>query len=134
MDDVQESNSYGSYTINESQAASILNKAYAQATGSSFMDDLDKKTASPYFSGLAQGIPVIGLFCNDTTKAEAFAKLDGDKASFKDKVKEYLGAATTGAATGAAVGLCSFVPFGPIAGAAIGAGVSVVQTLLKDLF
>ena len=138
LDDAQESNSYSNYTINESQAASILNKAYAQATGSSFMDDLDKKTASPVLSGLAQGIPVVGLlFANDTTKAEAFAKLDGDKVSFKDKAKEYLGAATSGAAAGAAIGTATgawTLGAATVVGAGIGAIVGVGQAILKDLF
>ncbi|MBQ7287139.1 MAG: hypothetical protein IJW73_05200 [Candidatus Gastranaerophilales bacterium] len=138
MEDAQESNSYGNYTINESQAASILNKAYANVTGSSFMDDLDKKTASPFWSGLVQGIPLVGLFCNDTTKAEAFAKLDGDKVSFKDKFKEYLGAAASGAATGAAFGAVSgfglaSAPFAGV-GAVIGGIIGFGQAVCKDLF
>ena len=138
LDDAKESNSYGNYVINDSQAASILNKAYEQATGNSFLDDLDKKTASPFWSGLVQGIPVIGLFCNDTTKAEAFAKLDGDQVSFKDKFKEYLGAAASGAATGAAVGAVSgfglaSAPFAGV-GAIGGAIVGFAQAVLKDIF
>ena len=138
MEEAQESNSYGNYTINESQAASILNKAYANVTGSSFMDDLDKKTASPFWSGLVQGIPLVGIFCNDTTKAEAFAKLDGDSVSFKDKIKEYAGAAASGAATGAAIGAVSgfglaSAPFAGV-GAVVGGLIGIGQAILKDLF
>ena len=134
FDEIKSSNTYGNVTINDSQVATIMSNAYAAATGTDLTDALDKKTASPFMSGLLQGIPLIGLFCEDTTEAEAYAKLDNDKVSVKDKAKEYLGAAASGAAAGAGIGCLSCIPFGPVVGAAIGAGVGVVQTFLKDIF
>ena len=44
-------------------------------------------------TGFKQAIPIIGLFCNDTSEAEALAKLTGEEVSFKDKALEFLGLA-----------------------------------------
>ena len=138
FDEIKSSNTYGNVTINDSQVATIMANAYATATGTDLTDALDKKTASPFMSGLLQGIPLVGLFCEDTTEAEAYAKLDNDKTSAKDKVKEYFGAAASGAAAGAGIG--AVLGMGAVSwlsapvGAAIGAGIGVVQTFLKDIF
>ncbi len=137
FDEIKASNSYGNKVIDDYQVASIMANAYESATGVELADALDKKTTSPLLSGILQGIPLIGLFCEDTTSAEAYAKLDNEKTSFKDKGLEYGGAMASGAAVGAAIGgFCGAGVFSWATagiGAAIGAGVGALQTFLKDI-
>lgn len=137
FDEIKSTNTYGNKTITDSQVTTIMSNAYQNATGTEITDALDKKTSSPFASGLLQGIPIIGMFCQDTTSAEAYAKLDNDKVSAKDKAFEYAGAMSSAAATGAAIGTAVggwAFGAGTVIGAAIGAGVGFVQTFLKDIF
>ena len=136
FDEIKASNSYGNKTIDNYQVQTIMSNAFISATGCDITDAVDSKTAKPIVSGLLQGIPIIGLFVEDTTRAEAYAALDNENVSFKDKAKEYGGAMASGAAAGAAIGTAlgswSF-GIGTAVGAAIGAGVGALQTFLKDI-
>ena len=131
FEEVKASNTAGGEILNDSQTASIMSNAYAYATGSSLMTQVSDKTSSPIWSGLVQGLPIIGMFCEDMTTAEAMAKMEGEKPTFGEKLQEYAGAAASGAAAGAALGL---VTFGPIVGAIGGAIWGAGQVLLKDMF
>lgn len=129
FDNIKTSNSYGNYQIDDYQVATIMANSYAGATGNDIISALDKKTTSPFISGIMQGIPVIGwFFAEDTTSAEAYAKLDNDKVSKMDKAKEYAGAIASGAAIGTAIGGWTF-GIGTLIGGAAGA----VSVFLKDL-
>ena len=134
FEDVKYSASNYGYSLTDSNVETILNNAYVAATGSTLLDSVNKTTASPFLSGLAQGVPVVGwIFANGVTTAEATSQLADQNTNWKDKVAEYTGAAMSGAASGAIIG--SFIPvIGTGIGAGIGAVAGCVSTLLKDLF
>ena len=135
LDDIKSTTSNYSYFLTDSNVETILNNAYVNATGSTLLDAVDKSSASPFLSGLSQGIPIIGWFVNGDTKAEATSKLAGTNVNWKDKVAEYAGAAASGAATGAIIG--NFIPIpciGAGIGALVGAAVGCLSTFIKDVF
>ena len=139
FDDVQSSTTNYGYTLTDSQVESILNSAYQNATGSTLLTTVDKTTSSAFATGLAEGIPLIGLFVNGTSRAEATAKLAGQSTDLKDKFVEGLGAVISNAGTYAAAGaaICGLpsggigaVP-GAIIGGLAGAAVGILKTIFK---
>lgn len=93
MNDVEASSSNYRYSINESQIQSAIKTAYESTTGSSLVNEIEDNTASSFWTGFKQSIPIFGLFCNDTSDAEALAKMTGTEVSTKDKVLEFAGLA-----------------------------------------
>ena len=137
LDDVVSQSQNSGYTISKAQAASILNNAYANVSGASMVQSISDNTSGSFTTGFKSGIPLIGLFTNGTSDDEAMAKTSGQPVSVKDKVAEYGGAITSGAATGAAIGTAIggwAFGTGTIIGAAIGGAVGAVQTFIKDIF
>ncbi len=123
---------YG-YELSDGQITSILNQAYANATGSSFVSSINKETHSPFITGLIEGIPVVGWFLNGSSDAEAISKVAGTKTRFIDKAAEVAGGLVTGIAGGAAAGAAIGAIGGPI-GAVGGAVVGGVASVLKCIF
>ena len=126
FEEVKETATNYGYNLSDSQIETILSNGYAGVTGSSITGAIEKNTCGALMTGVLEGIPVIGLFMNGTSEQEGMAQLSGEKTSAKDKVKEYIGAAASGAAIGSIV---SF-PVGTIIGGAVGIG----QAIIKDLF
>ncbi|MBR2069171.1 MAG: hypothetical protein IJ877_05350 [Candidatus Gastranaerophilales bacterium] len=128
-------NGYG-YELTDGQISSILNQAYQNATGNSFVNAVNEETHSPFVTGLIEGVPVVGwLFGQSHSNAEALAKTTGTKASTRDKLAEYAGAAIPGAAAlgiavakGAKIGLLTGHP---VVGALVGAAVGIVAAVIK---
>ena len=134
MDDVKESTDGYGYQLSDGQITSILNQAYANATGQSFTASAVEGAHSPFVTGLLEGIPIIGLLNRGSSDAETLSKVTGTETRFVDKVAEYAGSAIPGAAVGAAV--CTMVPIpgvGTVLGGVIGGAVGVGQAILKDL-
>ena len=129
---------YG-YELTDGQISSILNQAYYNTTGNSFINSINEETHSPFVTGLIEGVPVIGwIFGQSHSDAEALAKTTGTKTDAKAKIAEYAGAAIPGAAAlgvaikcGAKVGLLTGHPItGALVGAAIGVGVAIVKGII----
>ena len=76
-----------------SEIESILKSAYEATTGTSMLDSIEANTSGSFMTGLKQSSPIFGLFCNDTSEAEAIARLTGDEVSWKDKALEFAGMA-----------------------------------------
>ena len=133
VDDVKTTSDGYGYALSDGQITSILNQAYADATGLSFTSSVVDGSHSPFVTGLLQGIPLVGLFSRGSSDAETLSKVTGTNTRFVDKVAEYAGSAVPGAVAGFIAGQC--VPVvGPVVGAAVGAGIGVAQTFLKDVF
>lgn len=126
FEEVKETATNYGYNLSDSQIETILSNGYAGVTGTTIAGSLEKNTAGAFFTGALEGIPVIGLFMNGTSEQEAMAQLSGEKPSFKDKVKEYVGAVIPGAAAGGVIG--------GIAGAIIGGAIGLGQAIIKDKF
>lgn len=131
---------YG-YAIEEEQIPSILNQAYANATGQSFTNSAVEDAHSPFVTGFLEGIPVIGLFNKGNSDAEVLAKVNDDNTRFVDKVAEYAGSLVPGAAVGAAaVAVPALIASAPVSipavllAAGVGAAIGAGQTLIKDVF
>ena len=94
MDDIKTTTS-GNYnfSMTDSEIESILKSAYEATTGTSMLDSIETNTCGSFMTGLKQSIPIFGLFCNDTSEAEAIARLTGDEVSWKDTVLEIAGMA-----------------------------------------
>lgn len=93
FDDVKETTSNYNYELTDSEIKSILKNAYQSSTGYSILDSIEDNTSSSFWTGFKQSIPIFGLFCNDTSEAEAVAKLSGQEVSTKDKVAKFAGMA-----------------------------------------
>ena len=122
---------YG-YNLSDGQITSILNQAYANATGNSFVASVDKETHSPFLTGLLEGIPIVGLFVNGKSNAEALSKVAGTKTRFADKLAEWAGTLAAPIAAGAAIGACC-AGVGAVPGALIGGAYGIVSGTLKCL-
>lgn len=93
FDDVKETTSNYNYELTDSEIKSILKNAYQSSTGYSILDSVEDNTSNSFWTGFKQSIPIFGLFCNDTSEAEAIAKLSGQEVSTKDKVAKFAGMA-----------------------------------------
>jgi len=125
LDEVrQTANTYG-YQLSDSQIESILSKAYGTNFGTSLTNAAMEDCRSPFVTGLLQGIPIVGFFCESYSDAEVLAKTTGGQTSMMDKVKEGVGAALAGVAAGFLCGGNPIVTFG------LGAW-GVAQMLIKD--
>ncbi len=140
IDDVKESTDGYGYQLSDGQITSILNQAYANATGQSFTTSAVDGAHSPFVTGLLEGIPVIGLLNRGSSDAETLSKVTGTDTRIVDKVAEYAGSLVPGAAAGAAVVAgTALVASSPIVvpavliGAGIGAAIGAGQTFLKDV-
>ena len=137
FDDAQATANLYGYTLSDSEVESILNAAYQKTTGTTMTSAVTKNTSGAFMSGMAQGLPIVGLFMNGTNEDEALSTLSGEKNSTNSEAKEYIGAALSGAATGAAIGtaLGSWtLGAATIVGGIVGGAVGLAQTFLKDLF
>ena len=123
-------NEYG-YSLTDNQVTSIVNQAYYNTTGSTFVNTVDSETHSPFVTGLIEGIPVLGWFFGQSySDAEAIAKVSGTKVRGVDKIAEATGAIASGAAAGAAIG--AICPIGgPVIGAVIGGVAGALSCLIK---
>ena len=109
--------------LDDGQVATVLYKCGVNYS------NYESDAAGSFATGLANGIPIIGLLNSSYSQEEIKAALSGRKTKTKDFIKELAGQATSGAATGAAVGA---VLGHPLAGAGVGAFVAIVQNLAKD--
>ena len=132
FDDIKSSTSCYGYTLTDSQVESILNNAYANSTGSTLTTTIQKETSSPFWTGFVEGIPILGLFANGTSDAEATAKLAGQNTDAKDKIAEGFGAVLSNAGSYAAIGAAvgGGIP-GAIVGGLIGTAVGIFKTIVK---
>lgn len=114
MKEVEAGSSNYRYQVNEAQIQSAIKTAYESTTGSSLVNTIEDNTSNSFWTGFKQSLPIIGLFCNDTSDAEALAKMTGEEVSLKDRVLE-----VAGWAVGTAV---SWLALGPLkaAGTALG--------------
>ncbi len=117
---------YG-YKLTDSQISSIIDSAYGKQTGETFTGAVSSSGKGSFLTGLLQGIPLVGLFANSYSNAEALAEVSGNEANWKEKAKEYGGSILSGAAAGFLLSGCN--PLGAIAGGVAGLG----QNLLKGL-
>ena len=118
----QTANAYG-YQLTDAQISSALDEAYQKATGNSFTYTIADNTKSPFLTGLIEGIPVVGLFANGNSNAEALAKLDGTEVREVDKISEGIGAVLSNAGAYAAIGALGGgvgIAIGAVAGAVVG--------------
>lgn len=109
--------------LDDGQVATVLYKCGVNYS------NYESDAAGSFATGLANGIPIIGLLNSSYSQEEIKAALNGRKTKTKDFIKELAGQATSGAATGAAVGA---VLGHPLIGAGVGALVAIVQNLAKD--
>ena len=79
------------YSLTDSEIQSILKNAYEGSTGVSIVESIEANTSGSFWTGFKQSIPIIGWFCNETSEAEALAKLAGDEVTTKDKALEFAG-------------------------------------------
>lgn len=116
---------YG-YTLTDSQVSSMVDNAFGNRTGASFVQAATQDAKSPFVAGLLQGLPIVGLFSQSYSNAEALAKVTGNQTRSVDKVTEYAGSILSGAAAGfVATG------FNPI-GAVVGGVVGLFQNKIKE--
>ena len=138
IDDVQTTTGNYGYSLTDSQVSSILNDAYANATGTTLLETTEKTTSSPFVTGLIEGIPIYGLFANGKSNAEVTAKLAGQNTDIKDKIVEGIGAALSNGASYAAAGatIAGIMTGGTLApvGAAIGGGIGIAVGIIKTIF
>lgn len=120
---------YG-YTLTDSQISSMVDNAYGNRTGSSFVQAATQDAKSPFVAGLLQGIPLVGLFAQSYSDAEALSKVTGIETRGVDKAAEYAGSALSGAAVGAVIGQFA-IPI-PGVGAAIGGVVGGIVGLFQN--
>ena len=121
---------YG-YSLTDNQVTSIVNQAYYNTTGSTFVNTVESQTHSPFVTGLIEGVPVLGWFFGQSySDAEAVAKVSGTKVRGVDKVAETAGSVISGAATGAAIGAICPVG-GPLIGGIIGGVCGFLSTAIK---
>ena len=127
MNEVEASSSNYRYQVNEAQIQSAIKTAFESTTGSSLVNTIEDNTSNSFWTGFKQSLPIIGLFCNDTSNAEALAKMTGEEVSLKDRVLE-----VAGWAVGTAV---TWLALGPIKAAAgmFGIGASVASGATKAL-
>ena len=118
------SDGYG-YELDDGQIASIVNDAYLNSTGSTFIDSIDQSTHSPFVTGLLEGIPIVGWFTNGNSNSEAYSKLTGTEPPEIDKNVE---AAGVGVVAGIA-GLASVALIGGPVGWAIAGGIAANAVL-----
>ncbi|MBQ4646542.1 MAG: hypothetical protein IJB79_04255 [Candidatus Gastranaerophilales bacterium] len=93
FNDIKATTGNYNYQLTDAEIQSILKSSYEATTGASVIDSVEENTCGSFMTGFKQSIPILGLFCNDTSEAEAIAKLTGDEVSFKDKALEFLGMA-----------------------------------------
>ena len=94
FEDVKATTDNYNYDLTDAEIKSILKSAYEGSTGSSMVNSIKENTSNSFMTGFKQNIPIIGLFTNDTSEAEAIAELTGQEVFFKDKALEFLGMAT----------------------------------------
>ena len=121
---------YG-YDFTDSQIATIADKAFGNVTGVSLSNSINNESHSPFVTGLAEGLPIIGLFVNGNSNAEAIDKISGRKTDFIDKAAETAGAILTNAASYAAIGGVFSGGALAIPGAILGAAVGIGKCLFK---
>ena len=122
--DIKSTSTMGDITLNDSQIATIASNAYAGNTGSSIVESVKENTCGSFWTGFKQSIPIVGLFCNGTSEAEAMAQLTGTEVSAKDKALEFLGMA---------VGTVAFLAIsGPVLGA-VGKGLQTLSGTIKGI-
>ena len=122
--------SYG-YELSSSQVSSIINQAYTNQTGNTFMQSIEGNTSNPFVTGLRNGIPIIGwFFTQHDSNADALAKVTGTQTPSRATATECIGGTLSGAAAGAGIGtlIC------PGAGTAVGAIIGGIAGILRGLF
>ena len=120
---------YG-YDMDDEQKKSIAKGAIGH---DEFLSAIMQNTSSSFWTGVKEGLPLIGLLTQGTSTAEAIAELNGTEASTRNKVIEGLSSLVVPVALGAAACFISG-PIGWVAGAgAILGGVTaaVKQTLIS---
>lgn len=127
------------YKYSRDQVRNMISDLYAIISddGEDFTINITKNAKSPFVTGLIEGIPIVGLFCNGESDQEIASQSKGSELDTKYKVIETLGSVTSNmasaAAIGAGIGLIGG-PAGAAVGAAVGAGVGLISGILKPIF
>ncbi len=129
---------FGAYSYSDEGLSyeSIVDDAFALKSNTNlrFSDLITEDKHKPVVTGLLQGIPLVGLFFDSYSDAEALAKVSGIETRFTDKLAELFGGAASGAAAGAAYGLFTggalSIPLA-LGGALLGAGQVIVKGILN---
>ena len=117
--------------LDDGQVATVLYKCGVNYS------NYESDAAGSFATGLANGIPLIGLFNDAYSQEEIKAALNGRETKPVDVAKEVAGQTISGAASGAAVGAAvGTFTCGPLLGTAIGAvvgaGVGILQNVIRD--
>lgn len=118
------------YVLDEKQASSLLNEAFKDLTESSLVELISENIQGSFITGLLEGIPLVGLMFNSTSKDEALSEISGIKPK-KINAGEILGAMSSGFVSGAGVGSFFGLGVGTIVGGIFGAIAGGVQYYLK---
>lgn len=118
---------YG-YSLTDSQISSAIDSAYSNQTGETFTGAVANSGKSSFAAGILQGIPLVGLFANSYSSAEALSEVSGTETSWKEKAKEYGGSILSGAAAGFA--LSGFNPVGAVVGGVVGLGQNLIKSII----
>ena len=136
---MSEASQYQGY--NESQIKALAQKMYAQTIGTNLVDDIDVNASSSFVQGLKAGIPIFGtIFAQGNSKEDMISEVTGVEQSKGSSVAKGAGAIIagigTGAAAGAALGLCGgpFAPLTSSAGAIGGAIIGGITAIGKLIF
>ena len=111
----------------ESQIKALAQRLYAQTMGTTLTDAIDANTSSSFIQGLKAGVPILGtFFAQGNSKEDMISEVTGVNKSTGSVAAKAAGTLIsgigTGAAAGAAIGLCGgpFAAVGAIGGAIIG--------------
>lgn len=136
---MSEASQYDGYS--ESQIKALAQKMYAQTMGTNLVDDIDANASSAFFQGLKAGIPIFGtIFAQANSKEDMISEVTGVEQSKGTQAAKAIGAVTagagTGAAIGAALGLCGgpLAPLTSSAGALIGGIAGTAISIGKLIF
>ena len=113
-------------SIDDEQISTALNRA-----GADFDNYIDENSKGAFATGLFNGIPLIGLFCDSYSKGEVQAKLNNDEVRMSDKIGEGIGKVISGGGTGAAIGAFAG-PIGALIGFGIGTALAFGQNAAKE--
>ncbi len=126
----------------DTQIRNLVRNQYATVLGTDVVSDIQETTSPPLLQGLKQGVPLFGtFFAHQDSSEDLIAQTTGTKRERTSILRKALGAVSSGAVFGAAVGAAvkaagqfkykswRYVMF---VGAAISAGVGLIKSLIPS--
>ncbi|MBE7706318.1 MAG: hypothetical protein E7Z91_03630 [Cyanobacteria bacterium SIG30] len=99
VNQMKNSSQYAS--CSDAEIRALIRSQYATTTGSDLISDINKNASSALVQGLKRGVPILGLFAEETSEADMKAQVTGTDKTKSEKIGKVFGT-VTGAGAGVA--------------------------------